>query len=244
MGAQRSFLADSVEKLRNKFDSLYASDLATSREVDSDYRAQESQNLKEGEKHFMWGEASKILTMAMSAVLMGGVTGSAIKFLTAVSWGMPILAGAGALLAVGALGAAYLSFKSQGQNATNKSETYASMLARKQEQALAPSLSKAIGAEMREAIKEGVQEGIKELKADQQAAMIAGAANTNGAVDAAVANVPTEKVENAVASPAPKVTITQMKSPEESKPSNNIVPFERTLQGTVEQERELAAAGR
>jgi hypothetical protein len=183
MPAVKSFLTDTITKVRGSLEKLSEHELPTDRAVDSRYRNEAEHNLRDAEKHFVWSEVGKVLTMMMSAVLMGGVTGTIVKMAAGTG-----LAGMGALTAVGiglaaaAVGAAYISFKSYGRTDINKAETYAEMLARKNEAQLSPSIAKTLGQEIRVALKDVVSD----IRNDHRQAMIAGAANTNIAMDAAV----------------------------------------------------------
>ncbi len=184
----RNFLTEAVSKVRQKADHFSDPVLPEGRETDSRYREQAEHNLRQSEKHFMWGKASEILTMVMSAVLMGGVTGTLVKAAAAGSFGLPLLGAVGVALATASLAAAYVSFKSQGRNWMNVNETNADLNARSTTRELAPAISQSVGQEVKSAFKDA----IKELHQEQQQAMIAGAANTNGTVPAAVGGITPE----------------------------------------------------
>ena len=204
MPVVRNFLTEAVTAVRQKVDHWSESALPEGREVDSSYREQAEHNLRQSEKHFMWGKASEILTMMMSAVLMGGVTGTIIAAVKgAGAIGMLGLGGAGLVLAVAAVGAAYVSFKSSGKTDIHKIETNADLYARTNAVALAPAISQTVGQEVKAAFKDA----IKELHAEQQQAMIAGAANTNGSVPAAVAELPAVHTVREVATREPTIHI-------------------------------------
>jgi hypothetical protein len=193
--AQKNFLTDSLEKVRKHADMFSGPALPYEREVDTRYREEAVHNMRQGEKHFMWGEANKILTMAMSAVLMGGVTGTVVKLAVGSTLGMGLLAAGGVALAAAALGAAYISFKSNSKYGVNVIETNADLAARSHARELVPALSKTIGAEVKEAFKDAV----REMREEQHGAMVQGAAHTKGTVEAAVGNTPEEhKTERVV----------------------------------------------
>jgi F0F1-type ATP synthase assembly protein I len=215
MPAVKSFLTDTVSKVRGSLEKLSEHELPADRATDSRYRSEAEHNLKAAEKHFVWSEVGKVLTMMMSAVLMGGVTGTIVKMAAGTGFaGMGVLTVVGIGLAAAAVGAAYISFKSYGRTNIDVAETNARMHGRVNAEELAPAIAKTVGQEVRVALKDVVSD----MRSDHRQAMIAGAANTNTTVDAAVVD--------ADAAHMPIPTLTPAKEPTLPEPTLIVSPLD------------------
>ena len=180
----KNFLSEAMSSVRNRVDHISDASLPEGYEVDSSYRSRAEHSLRESEKQFMWGKASDILTMVMSAVLMGGVTGTIVTMAaTAGAVGMAGLVIVGVGLAAASLGAAYISFKSLGKNAINTVANNAELYARVNAKELAPLISRSVEQEAKTVDVE------PQAQLEHSSAMLAGAAHTNAAVQAAVADM-------------------------------------------------------
>lgn len=194
---RNNFLSQSFSRIGSTFSRMSEPTAHDETRTDSQYRAEALHNFNQSKSQFMWGETSKILTMAMSAVLMGGITGTVVSMLSGSAIGMGMLAVGGLALAAGAIGAAYMGFKSRGMNFINVNETNAELAARKQAQELTPTLSKAVGKEVGHEVKSAIKEAFIEARSEQslQPHQLANASVSPGSsVEAAVVDVPFTEV--------------------------------------------------
>ncbi len=192
-----NFLSQSFSRIGDTFKGMTTATAHDESRTDSQYRTEALHNFNQSKNQFMWGETSKILTMAMSAVLMGGITGTVVSMLSGSALGMGMLAVGGLALAAGAIGAAYMGFKSRGMNFINVNETNAELAARKHTQELTPTLSKAVGTEVGKEVKQAMKEAFAEAGMQQLHPHQLATANVSaGSVDAAVVDVPFREIRH------------------------------------------------